>query len=403
MSLIKPFKALRPNPEVAKQVSCVPYDVPYEDEVREQIAANPLSFLRITRSEAEFPPGTHPDTEAILARSATLFSEFQEKGILVPDPEPGIYIYRLTMGNHIQTGIVACCSLDEYKDGLIKKHEKTRPDKVADRTEHMIRLRAQTGLILLGFRETDEILRLIAEDTEREPVFMFDGPDGIGQTVWVAKNPDEIAAAFKKVAALYVADGHHRIESALRAKEALAKDGGAEAGWVMAGIFPACELKILPYNRAVKNLNGLDTNSFLLAVDENFHIHPAMNGSAETPGSFRMYLAGKWYKLDPKTDTASLRDPIERLDVSVLQNRLLEPILGIDDPRTNSRITFVGGGRGTAELVRLVDQGHAAVAFSLFPTSMEDLFAVSDAGEIMPPKSTWFEPKLKDGLFVHKI
>jgi uncharacterized protein (DUF1015 family) len=408
LSVIKPFKALRPEPGNAARVACVPYDVPYESEVRETIAENPLTFLRVTRPEAEFPEGSKPSEKDVLARSVENLESFIREGYLVEDSEPAIYIYRLSAGGHTQTGIVAACSIDEYDAGLIKKHEKTRPDKVRDRTEHMIALRAQTGLIFLAFRGTDETRRLIVEETAKTPFYECPtDAGGVSQTVWRVTATEALERGFADLPALYIADGHHRAESASLARKILSEqnpshDGTESYNFVMAGIFPAEDLAIMPYNRAVKDLNGLRKDEFFQRLRTLFEISETESKSPDLRGSFSMYLDGKWYSLR-YTGDLSRSDAIERLDVSILQRELLTPVLGIDDPRTNDRISFVGGARGTEELERLVDSGGYAVAFSMFPTSIEDLFAVSDMGEVMPPKSTWFEPKLKDGLFVHRI
>ena len=409
MSTIKPFKALRPEPENAAQVACVPYDVPYESEVREHIAENPLSFLRVTRPEAEFPVDEKPSEQETLAKSVENLEMFIREGHLVEDDEPAIYIYRLSAGDRTQTGIVAACSIDEYDQGLIKKHEKTRPDKVKDRTDHMIALRAQTGLIFLAFRGTDETRRLIAEETAKEPFYECAcDPGGVSQTVWRVTETEALEQAFADVPALYVADGHHRAESASLTRKVLSEqnpdhDGTESYNYVMAGIFPAEDLAIMPYNRVVKDLNGLSEDEFFEKVRGTFVVNETDRKTPEHRGNFCMYLDGKWYALRYAVDNVREPDPIERLDVSILQRDLLTPILGIDDPRTNDRVAFVGGIRGTDELERLVDSGEFRVAFSMSPTSIDDLFAVSDMGEVMPPKSTWFEPKLKDGLFVHRI
>ncbi|HEX6279929.1 MAG TPA: DUF1015 family protein [Pyrinomonadaceae bacterium] len=409
MSVIKPFRALRPGQNLAEKIACVPYDVPYDSEVREYIADNPQSFLRVTRPEAEFPKGSSPGDSETLAKSKENLEKFISEGWLKQDDEPAIYIYRLTAGPHTQTGIVATCSIDEYDAGLIKKHEKTRPDKVKDRTDHMVYLGAQTGLIFLAFRGTDETRRIIAEETSREPIFDFPcDEDGVRQTVWQVSDPDALVAAFEDVPAIYVADGHHRAESASLARKVMKEKNPDHTGdepynFVMAGVFPAEDLKILPYNRAVKDLNGLGKEDFLSRISSSFRFEKTGQKSPKHPRSIAMYLEGEWYTLEYAVENVQELNAIERLDVSLLQQNILTPILGIDDPRTNTRITFVGGSRGTDELERLVDSGEYAVAFSMFPTSMDDLFAVSDMGEIMPPKSTWFEPKLKDGLFVHLI
>lgn len=409
MSVIKPFRAIRPSTGLADKIACVPYDVPYDSEVREYIADNPHSFLRVTRPEAEFPLGSKPADADVLAKSKANLEKFISEGWLQQDAEPSIYLYRLTVGDQTQTGVVATCSIDEYDAGLIKKHEKTRPDKVKDRTDHMVYLGAQTGLIFLAFRGTDETRRIIAEETSREPLYECEcDAGGVSQTVWKVQDVYGLVAAFDELPALYVADGHHRAESASLARKTLKDSNPDHTGdepynFVMAGVFPAEDLKILPYNRAVKDLNGRTKEDFLAELSGSFIVEPTDAKVPKHPRSFAMYLDGEWSKLSYAVDNVHQPNPIEGLDVSILQQNILAPILGIDDPRTNDRVTFVGGIRGTDELERLVDSGDYAVTFSMYPTSMDDLFAVSDMGEIMPPKSTWFEPKLKDGLFVHLI
>jgi uncharacterized protein (DUF1015 family) len=409
VSVIRPFRALRPRPDLAEKIACVPYDVPYDSEVREYIADNPHSFLRVTRPEAEFPIGSKPSDEAILGRSKENLESFIREGWLQQDAEPAIYIYRLSHGPQVQTGIVAVCSIDEYDQGLIKKHEKTRPDKVKDRTDHMVGLHAQTGLIFLAFRGTDGTRRIIAAETAREPDFECPcDAGGVTQTVWKVGDIDALVKAFENVPALYVADGHHRAESASLARKTLREQNPEHTGdepynFVMAGVFPAEDLKILPYNRAVKDLNGHSDEEFLAQLQRSFRIERSNENVPQHPRSIAMYFDGGWQMLHYTAENVSGTDPIGSLDVSILQQNILAPILGIDDPRTNDRVTFVGGIRGTDELERLVDSGDYKVAFSMYPTSMDELLAVSDMGEIMPPKSTWFEPKLKDGLFVHLI
>ncbi len=408
MAVIKPFRALRPVFEKAKQVSCVPYDVVYESEVRGFIASNPLSFLRVTRSEAEFPEGSNPPTEEVFARAKQNLQNFIDQEIFASEAEPCIYIYQLSTEAHTQTGVVACCSLDEYELNTIKKHENTRPDKVEDRTRHMIALEAQSGLIFLAFRNTENIKNLISEAVQAKPIYNFHCSDGVKQKIWRVTLTDNFVTAFKEVPALYIADGHHRIESAKLARNILqAKNanhtGAEDYNFVVAGMFPSEDLRILAYNRVVKDLNGLSEAEFFDKVRENFVITESGEKVPENHGEFCLYINGKWYKLRFAVKYVREPDPIERLDVSILQDYLLKPILGIDDARTNKRIGFVGGARGTSELEKFVDDGTAKLAFSMFPTTMEDLFAVSDMNEIMPPKSTWFEPKLKDGLLVHLI
>ena len=402
MSLVKPFRAIRPTPEKAAQVACVPYDVIYESEARELIKENPYTFLRITRPEVE-----ETDRESLENAQHNL-QLFLEQGTLVQDEQPSYFVYRLSIGKQSQTGVVACCSLDEYESGDIKKHEKTRPDKVKDRTDHMVAVRAQTGLIFLAFRGTEQIKQLCTDAAAAKPLYDFVCEAGVQHTVWRFENTEAMTAAFSEVPAIYVADGHHRLESALQARNQLRaaapnSDGSEGFNFVMVGLFPADELEILAYNRTVNDLNGLTDEAFFAAISENFIVSESSKTKPDQNREICMYLGGKWFELRFTVDYIREPDPIERLDVTILQKYILEPVLGIDDPRTNERIGFVGGGRGTEELVKMVDSGEARVAFSLYPTTIDDLFAVSDMNEIMPPKSTWFEPKLKDGLFVHRI
>ncbi|HBE81664.1 MAG: DUF1015 domain-containing protein [Blastocatellia bacterium] len=404
MSLIRPFCALRPVPAKAKQVSSVPYDVVHESEVRGFIAANPLSFLRITRPEGEaFDKGVSP---AAIAKQN--LDDLITAGVLVADDEPAYFVYRLETPSHAQTGIVACCSLDEYEKGRIKKHEKTRPDKVNERTEHMLGLRAQTGLIFLAYRETERIKAIVDKESSLDPLYDFEGADTVRQTVWKVHDTQALTDAFGEVDALYIADGHHRAESALLARNALRDrdpdhTGNEDYNFVMAGIFPADRLQILAYNRVVKGIDSLTDDEIITRISESFIVTAVDDCTPKAHGEICMYLAGKWYDLQFSVNYFRAPDPIERLDVSILQQFVLGPALGITDPQTDERIGFVGGIHGTEELKRIVDSGEARIAFSLFPTTIDDLLAVSDMGEIMPPKSTWFEPKLKDGLFVHLI
>jgi uncharacterized protein (DUF1015 family) len=402
---VKPFKALRPPVSEADNVACVPYDVVSDDEVRKITSANSKSFLRVTRPEAEF--GT-ADPSAAFAEAKKLLQRFIEDGLLSPDPEPCIYVYRLTAGDRKQTGIVGCCAIDDYDNGLIKKHEKTRPDKVRDRTDHMVALGAQTGLIFLAFRNTDEMRALVSNTVLTEPLYDFADSAGVRQTVWRVAKAEAFADAFARVPELYVADGHHRAESASLARKELRDrnpehTGREDYNFVMAGIFPSEDLAIMAYNRVVLDLNGLSEKDLLKRLEENFIVSETSERAPGQPGNFAMYLGGRWYGLRHNLNYVREPDVLDRLDVQILQRNVLEPILGIGDVRTDPRIIFVGGGRGLDELEEYVDSGRAAVAFSLFPTTMDDLLTVSDMGEIMPPKSTWFEPKLKDGLLVHMI
>jgi uncharacterized protein (DUF1015 family) len=386
----------------------VPYDVISVDEARDIIGRNPMSFLRVTRPESDPAGDGRLDAESLNAAARRHLEQLITDGVFVTESEPSVYIYRLDTGKHSQTGVVACCSLDEYADGRIKRHEKTRPDKVKDRTDHMIAVGAQTGLIFLAHRGTAGIRNIVDAEVADEPLYDFKCEKGVRQTIWRVKKNDDLVAAFAELPAIYIADGHHRAESALRAREVLKSqnpghNGTEEYNYVIAGIFPAEDLKILPYNRVVRDLNGLSDEEFISRVSEYFVPVGEGEDTPHNSGEICMYLSGKWRTLRFSVNYVREPDPIERLDVSVLQNYLLSPVLGVGDPRTDERIGFVGGSRGTEELVRLVDSGEARVAFSMYPTTMDDLLAVSDADEIMPPKSTWFEPKLKDGLLIHKI
>lgn len=408
LAIIKPFKALRPDASRAEQVSCVPYDVIYESEVREYIAANSLSFLRVTRAEGEFPEGSNPSVEEAFERARQNLEWFIRENIYKSDPEDAFYVYQLASDHHSQTGLIGCCSIDDYENGLFKKHENVRPDKVEDRTGHLLAVKAQTGLIFLAFRDTDEIRGLLDEAVEGKPIYSFECPKGTHQRVWRLADTAPWIKAFSGLNALYIADGHHRAESAKLARDAMRASNAEHTGqedynFVVAGMFPAEDLKILPYNRVVKDLNGLSKEEFFKRVQENFVLNETDEKVPQNHGELCMYIDGKWHRLWFNVAYCREPDPIERLDVSILQDYLLKPVLGIDDARTNERIGFVGGARGTQELERIIDEGIAVVAFSMFPTTMDDLFAVSDMGEIMPPKSTWFEPKLKDGLLVHMI
>jgi uncharacterized protein (DUF1015 family) len=405
---IKPFKALRPAAEHAKQVACVPYDVVYESEVRAFIANNPLSFLRVTRPEADFPPEFDPTPEQIFAHGRKNLESFIAGGVLATDPDDDLYVYQLASEHHTQTGVVGCCSIDEYEQGLIKKHENVRPDKVEERTAHLLAVGAQTGLIFLAFRGTDEIRRLIAGVVATEPIYRFECPQGTTQSVWRVTDTAAWVQAFKDVPSLYIADGHHRAESAKLARAEMRRRNPDHTGeehynYVVTGMFPAEDLRILPYNRVVKDLNGMTGEEFIGKLKETFVLSGTCEKTPQNHGDFCLYLSGEWYSFRYNLNYVREPDPIERLDVSILQDNIFGPLLAIDDPRTNDRIGFVGGRRGTAELERLVDEGIAAAAFSMYPTTMDDLLAVSDMGEVMPPKSTWFEPKLKDGLLIHMI
>lgn len=414
MSAIRPFQALRPVAEVAARVSSVPYDVVNTEEARAQAEGNPLSFLHVTRPEIDLPPGTDPHADEVYAQAVRSFEELRRAAPLTLDPEPGFYFYRLRAGGHEQTGLAACYSIDEYEQGLIKKHELTRRDKEDDRTRHMVDLRAQTGVVFLTYRASAEVDEIARRASAAPPLYDFTAEDGVTHTLWrvVGRDADALTAAFARVPALYIADGHHRAASAARTRTVLRRDGGTgEFDTMLAVAFPGEQVRILPYNRIVKDLAGRSPAEFLEAVRAKLPLRPGGPAPAQK-GEASMYLDGRWYTLDLSAAGQGGTDPIDRLDrmdridqlgVSILQRVVLADLLKIGDVRSDPRIDFVGGARGTAALEQAVDGGRAAVAFSLYPVTVDDLMAISDAGGIMPPKSTWFEPKLRDGLIVHLI
>jgi uncharacterized protein (DUF1015 family) len=405
---IRPFRALRPRPADAPRIAAVPYDVLSTDEARALAEGNPLSFLRVSRAEIELAPETNPHSAAVYQRAAENFARLRQSSYVLEDA-PSFYVYRLQMSSREQTGLAACFALDDYDREVIRKHERTRHDKEDDRTKHMLALRAQTGPVFLVYRAHEAIARLVEQGTRDEPLVDFLAADGVRHTIWRVAVPvrDALIEAAGHISTLYIADGHHRAASAARARMELerqkAGDGGrgeaAEFTSFLAVAFPDADVQILPYNRVVKDLAGRSAAEFLDEVRPHFEVAPG-GAVPERRGEIRMYLQGQWHRLLPRRKPL---DVIKSLDVSVLQDQLLAPVLNIHDVRTDSRIDFVGGVRGSAELERLVDSGRAAVAFSLFPVSVEDLMRVSDAGAIMPPKSTWFEPKLRDGLLIHVI
>jgi uncharacterized protein (DUF1015 family) len=409
MASLHPFRALRPAPASAPAVSSVPYDVVSTDEARQLASANPLSFLHVTRSEIDLPADTDPYSAQVYERAKQNLAALRERAPLVHDDAPSLYFYRLRMGNHEQTGIAACFSVDEYENDTIKKHERTRRDKEDDRTRHIVTLRAQTGVVFLTYKRSADVDALAAQVTAGEPVYDFTADDGVRHTLWKAglDQASKLASAFAKIPALYIADGHHRAASAARAradlKTRLGSPGGtADADTFIAVAFPDNQMQILPYNRVVKDLAGQSPEQFLAALRERFSV---TDGPA-TPsrrGHVAMYLGGKWYTIDVTKAEPSDSTRASGLDVALLQTHILERLLKIGDIRSDKRIDFVGGARGTRALEQAVNGGQAAVAFSMYPVSVEDLMVISDTGGIMPPKSTWFEPKLRDGLLVHTI
>lgn len=404
MLRLKAFQGLRPAPELVSEVACVPYDVVDREESAALAAGKPNSLLHVDRAEIDLPPDTDPYSDAVYAKARENFHALQQRGALIRESEPCLYLYQQRMGAHVQTGVVAVCHIEDYEQDLIKKHEKTRRDKEDDRTRLIGTLGANTGPVFLTYRDTAEIDALVAEVLRSAPLYDFTAPDGIQHTAWRIAGGAALVNAFASLPCSYVADGHHRTASAARVgrerREANPQHtGNEEYNWFLCVLFPASQLQILPYNRAVRDLHGLSKEDFLAAVGRAFSIQPNGSPTPAKPGEIRMYLDGAWYNLawQPAADA----DPISQLDVTGLQDRLLAPLLGIDDPRTSKRIDFIGGIRGTGELVKLVDSGKAAVAFSMYPTTVEQLMAIADANQIMPPKSTWFEPKLRSGLFIH--
>jgi uncharacterized protein (DUF1015 family) len=401
MASLHPFRALRPAPSVAATVSSVPYDVVSVDEARQLAAGNPLSFLHVTRSEIDLPPGSDPYAGSVYELARDNLAALREQAPLVVEDSPSLYFYRLRMGGHEQTGIAACFSVDEYEQDVIKKHERTRPDKEDDRTRHIVALGAQTGVVFLTYRESETIDQLSRAVTADSPLYDFRADDGVHHTIWRVSGEDAtgLVDAFARVPALYIADGHHRAASAARAR---AETRTPDAGTFIAVAFPSNQMHILPYNRTVKDLAGQTPAQFLSALGARV---PVREGAA-TPrgkGEVSMYLDGKWYVLDLSKAAPADGSRASGLDVALLQTHVLEPLLKIGDVRTDKRIDFVGGARGTAALESAVNSGKAAVAFSMHPVTIDDLMAISDEGGIMPPKSTWFEPKLRDGLLIHTI
>lgn len=411
MATIRPFAGIRPAPAYAKEVAALPYDVMNSQEAREMVKGKPYSFLHIDRAEIDLPPETDPYSPAVYAKAKETLEAFEKKGVFIQDETPCLYLYRLTMDGRSQTGLVVCTSIDEYQNNIIKKHEFTRADKEADRIRHVDTLNANTGPIFLAYRENAQAAEIMAAETKKFPLYDFITEDGIGHTVWRIDDNDTIQAlvkSFQAVDSLYIADGHHRNASAVkvglkRREEKPDYTGEEEFNFYLSVLFPAQELHILDYNRLVKDLNGNTKEAFLTKLEEKFQITPAEKAVHPPKAhTFGLYLAGQWYLLEAKE--AILSDhPVEGLDVSILQREVLTPILAIGDPRTDKRIDFVGGIRGLGELEKRVNSGEMALAFSMFPTSMAELMATADAGLTMPPKSTWFEPKLRSGLFIHDL
>jgi uncharacterized protein (DUF1015 family) len=404
MAVITPFRALRPAPTAAAAVAAVPYDVVNTDEARALADGNPLSFLHVSRAEIDLPPDTNPYDDAVYAKAVENFTALKARAPLVLEDAPSLYVYRLRMGAHVQTGVAGAFSVDDYDRDVIKKHERTRRDKEDDRTRHILELRAQTGPVFLVHAPSSGVDRVVQRTTANAPLFDFTAVDGVQHTVWrVGANDErELIAAFGAIPALYIADGHHRAASAARTRQHLRqREATGEWDRFVAVAFPGAQTQILPYNRVVKDLGSSTPESLLAALRERLTVKPGPSTPARR-GEVAMFLAGEWHTIE-MTPAPAATDPASRLDVSRLHDLVLAPLLGIGDVRTDKRIEFVGGARGTAQLESLVSSGRAAVAFSMHPVSVDDLMKISDSGGIMPPKSTWFEPKLRDGLLSHVI
>jgi uncharacterized protein (DUF1015 family) len=410
MSDIRPFCGIRPRPDLVAQVAAPPYDVVDFDEAQAYVANKPYSFLRVEKSEIELPRGLATLDPRIFEHGKKKFQGLLAQGILVRDKKPSFYVYQLRMGKHVQVGVVAGASLAEYQNNLIKKHEFTRTDKEDERTHHINTIGANTGPVFLTYRSNAAIDDFIRRVRKRKKVFDFAADDGVGHTLWVVSKPQEIErlrTLFAAVPALYIADGHHRSAAAARVQKMRQEQNPHHTGeepynFFLTVIFPHNQMNIMEYNRVVNDFNGHSPDAFMKAVAEKFDIGKASQPKPEKPTTFGMYSAGTWHRLTAKPGTFPTDDPVESLDASILQNNLLNPLLGIDNPRTNKRIQFVGGIRGTTELERRVQQ-KGGVAFAMYPTSIKQLMAIADANTVMPPKSTWFEPKLRSGVVVRSI
>ena len=405
MASIKPFAALRPKPELASRVCELPYDVMSSEEARQLAAGNLFSFLHVSKPEIDLPPSVDLYDPSVYARGRENFQKLIASGALRQDAKPCLYLYRQIMGAHAQVGLVAAASCQEYLDGIIKKHEFTRPDKEDDRVRHIETLSSQTGPVFLTYRAETTLDTLFAQRIAQPPAIDFTASDGVRHTAWVIEDDATLArieAEFARIPFLYIADGHHRSAAAARVFQS--RHGAGHSARFLAVIFPHNQMQILPYNRVLKDLHGLTSAQLIEKLDGIFVLQKN-SGEAKPVRKHQLgfFLEGAWHTLTFREHFFRTKDPIEKLDVTLLQKFVLAPLLGIDDPRTSKRISFVGGIRGTGELEKLVNSGAAACAFSMFPTSIEDLMTIADAGGIMPPKSTWFEPKLRDAMFCHLL
>ena len=404
MATLKPFAALRPKPELAAQICELPYDVMSSEEARVMAAGNPLSFLHVSKPEIDLPAGTDLYSAEVYAKGKENFAKLIAQGALKQDDKPNFYLYRQVMGGHAQVGLVAAASCEEYLANIIKKHELTRVDKEDDRVRHIEALNSQTGPVFLTYRAVAAFDAFVAKKISETPAVDFTGKDGVRHTSWAITSAEDIkfvGTQFAQIPFLYIADGHHRSAAAGRVFKT--RNGAGHSGQFLTVIFPHNQMQILPYNRVLKDLNGLTPEALLQKFATVFDIKPGGSPKPTRKHELALFIGGKWSTLTFKPQFTATSDPIERLDVTILQKQVLAPVFGIDDPRTSKKINFVGGIRGTAELEKLVNSGEYACAFSMFPTSIEDLMSIADAGGIMPPKSTWFEPKLRDAMFCHLI
>jgi len=404
MATLKPFAALRPQPELAAQICELPYDVMSSDEAREMAAGKPLSFLHVSKPEIDLPAGTDLYSPEVYAKGAENFQKLISQGALKQDDKPNFYLYRQIMGGHAQVGLVAAASCEEYLANIIKKHELTRVDKEDDRVRHIEALNSQTGPVFLTYRAVAAFDAFVIKKISETPAVDFTGTDGVRHTSWTISSADEIAfveVQFAQIPFLYIADGHHRSAAAGRVFKS--RNGAGHSGQFLSVIFPHNQMQILPYNRVLKDLNGLTPGELISKLEKVFETIRVGEATPKGKHELGLFIEGKWHRLTLKREFTMVADPIEKLDVTLLQKHVLAPVFGIDDPRTSKKINFVGGIRGTAELEKLVNSGEYACAFSMFPTSIEDLMQIADAGGIMPPKSTWFEPKLRDAMFCHLI
>ena len=405
---LNPFRALRPAPDLAAKVAAVPYDVVSRAEAAALAEGNPQSFLHVGRSDIDLPPDTDPHDDRVYAAAREALDRLQREGVLLRDAEPGFFLYRQEMNGAAQTGLVGCVHVDDYEADIVRKHENTRKDKEDDRTRHVLELNANAEPVFLTYRGRPELDRLADQVTREAPLYDFTAPDGVRHVVWRVGDTRPWAEQFGTVPVAYVADGHHRSASAWRAARERrtanpAHHGNEEYNWFLAVLFPAEQLRILPYNRVVRDLRGQSEAEVLERLRGVGRLSAAAGSVPARTGSVAVYLGGRWHLLEFDPARIPAGDPIGSLDVSLLQDLVLGPILGVGDPRTDPRVDFVGGIRGTDELERRVDSGEMAIAFSMHPTTVDQLMAVADAGAIMPPKSTWFEPKLRSGLFVHTL